>query len=112
MNKITMCAAAMGLIIGNFAQAHDDKQNSDNSQPVITVNGSGNGTENKTEIDPSAGQKVVVSGSSNGTGNTLTVEPDPKGKVVINSSGNGSGNKIIVEEAPGEKVVIQRLSGN
>ncbi len=108
MNRITTCAAAaMGLFIGGFAQAHDDDKNNGGSQSTVNVNDVGNGTGNKTAIDPKAGSKVVVKGSDNGSNNTLTVAPDPKGTVVIDASANGKNNKIIVEEAPGEKVVIK-----
>jgi hypothetical protein len=103
----TFAAAAIGMIVGGFAQAHDDDKNRDGSQPTINVNDTGNGTGNKTTIDPTAGSKVVVKGSDNGKNNTLTVAPDPHGTVVIDASANGSHNKIIVEEAPGEKVKIK-----
>ncbi|MDB5307599.1 MAG: hypothetical protein JWO38_1801 [Gemmataceae bacterium] len=115
MNRFwTSTAAVVGLVIGGTAEAHDGKSHpsgGSGSPPPLVVNGSGNGTGNKIEVDPSAGQKVVINASGNGTGNTIVVEPDPHGKVIINASGNGTGNKIVVEQAPGEKVVI-RGSGN
>ena len=69
MKRVTMCAAALGLIINGFAQAHDDNKNN-SSQSTITVNGTGNGTGNKTEIDPTAGSKVDINGSANGKNNS------------------------------------------
>jgi hypothetical protein len=103
---LTSVVAVAGLAVGGVARADDGKH-----PPPVVVDGSGNGTGNRIEVDPAAGQKVAIKDSGNGTGNKIVVEPDPHGTVVINASGNGKGNQIVVEQAPGERVVI-RGSGN